>query len=241
MWVELTSGILYALVVLWMYTLPYPQGFGLTLVEVFTLNVQGGTPPLGFPADPLTMLLMLKGFILASLLLILTMIDLEHMLLPDRLTIPGTIFGLILSIAAPLNRPEIANLGTSGVWDALLQSVFGLLIGAVILILIAIAAKLLAPVPMGIGDIKLVAMIGAYVGIFAIAPTLFPGLVIGGILSIILMALRLAGLKTLIPFGPFLALGGFLGFLWGQQIWFWYLGYMKGGPQEGFWQALGIA
>ncbi len=241
MWVELTSGLLYVLVVLWLYTLPPPQGFGLTMAEILTMNIAGGTPPLGFPSDPLTMLLMLKGFIFVSLLLILTMIDLEHMLLPDRLTIPGTIFGLLLSIAAPLNRPEIANLGTSGAWDAILQSVFGLLIGGAVLIIIAIAAKLLAPVPMGIGDIKLVVMIGAYVGIFGIGPSLFLGFVIGGLLSILLLSLRFAGMKSLIPFGPFLALGGLLGFLWGHQIWFWYMDYMKGGPSGmGFLQWLGI-
>jgi len=226
-WVELLSGLLYTLVVLWIYTLPPPQGFGLSMMNVLTYDL-GENPPLGFSPDPMTMILMFKAFVFVSFLLILTMIDLDHKLLPDRFTYPGMILGLVLCFAAPLNRPEIANLGMSGVLDAFLQSLFGFLIGGGVLYIIAILAMILAPVPMGAGDIKLVAMMGAFVGIFAIGPTMFLGFVIGGIISIILLAFRKAGMKSLIPFGPFLAMGGLIGFFWGHQIWFWYVNYIKG-------------
>ena len=226
-WVELASGLLYALVILWAYTFPERQGgFGIPFREVFTYGFTA-TPSLTFEPGPLAMLWMAKAFIFTTLLIILTVIDLEHRLLPDRLTFPGTILGLLLSVGAPLLRPEIGVLGTSGVLDAFLQSLFGMLIGGGVLLLIAYLALMLAPVPMGAGDIKLVAMIGAFVGLFAIGPSLFLGFVIGGVISIVLLILGRAKMKSLIPFGPFLALGGLLGFYWGYAIWFWYLSYMK--------------
>jgi len=66
-WVELISGMLYALVVLWVYTLPPPQGLGISFVEATTFRFQG-TPPLGFPPHPVGMALMFKGFVFASFL-----------------------------------------------------------------------------------------------------------------------------------------------------------------------------
>lgn len=217
-WVELTSGVLYALVVLWIYTLPPPQGFGLPFWRVITFNF-AGNPPLGFTPDLMTAALMFKGFIFASFLLILAMIDLEHKLLPDRLTIPGIWLGLLLSVAAPLDRPTIAFLGTSGWVDAVAQAVAGMIVGGGLLWIIAA----LVPAGMGGGDVKLVAMMGAFVGITALGPSLFLGFVIGGVIGIILMVFGLAKRKTLIPFGPFLAMGGMIGFFWGHQIWTWYI------------------
>lgn len=228
-WVELTSGLLYALVVLWVYSLPPPQGLGMKFLDVVTYNFKEN-PSLGFPPSPVAMALMFKGFVFSSLLLILSMIDLEHNLLPDRLTLPGILLGFLLSVIAPLNRPELVSLGTHGVVDAVLQSVLGIIVGGGILYLLAV----IVPAGMGMGDVKLLAMIGAFIGVKALGPGIFIGFVVGGIVG---GAVMIAGLirnamgkgkkyipfKTYIPFGPFLALGGLIGFYWGPQIWMWYI------------------
>ncbi|HDS30118.1 MAG TPA: prepilin peptidase [Firmicutes bacterium] len=212
-WVELISGLLYALVIVWIYTLPPRQGLGLGWMEVLTYNFDS-PPPLAFPTHPATMLLMLKGFIFSSFLLILTMVDLEHKLLPDRITIPGIIIALILGFVAPWNRLPLESLGTHGVWDAYAQTILGLLVGGGILYLIAV----IVPAGMGGGDIKLMAMIGAFIGIKALGPAMFSGFVIGGVIAVLLMLLGKAKRKSMIPFGPFLALGGLIGFYWGGEI-----------------------
>jgi leader peptidase (prepilin peptidase)/N-methyltransferase len=217
-WVELISGILYALVVLWIYTLPQGQGLGLSWGEVLTYRFRSA-PPLAWPSHPATMLLLLKGFIFSSFLLVLIMVDLEHQLLPDRITIPGIIIGLVLGLVAPLDRQHLVSLGTTGVWDAYLQTILGLVVGGGILYLIAV----IVPAGMGGGDIKLMAMIGAFVGIKALGPAMFSGFVIGGVIAVVLMILGKAKRRSLIPFGPFLAMGGLIGFYWGSDIWVMYM------------------
>ena len=215
--VELLSGILYALVMVWIYTLPVANGgFDYTWSQVLTFDV-GQTPHLGFGPNIITMLLMFKGFIYCTFLLILTMIDLEHELLPDRITIPGVIIGLVLSVIVPYDRPSIASLGTTGVLDAVIQSVLGLLVGGGFLFILFLFGG------MGGGDWKLMAMVGTFVGIKALAPTMFVGFVSGGIIGAVLMLFRRVKRKTKIPFGPFLAFGGFFGFFWGHELLSWYL------------------
>jgi leader peptidase (prepilin peptidase)/N-methyltransferase len=237
-WVELASGLLYALVVLWIFTLPPPQGYGLPLRIVLTYNFTEN-PPLGFPTDISSMFLILKGWVFVTLLIVLSMIDLEHRLLPDRLTFPGAALGILLSVVAPLNRPEIASLGTHGVVDAIAQSVLGMIAGGGILLIIA----MIVPAGMGMGDVKLLAMIGAFVGLKALGPGLFIGFVVGGLVGGVVMIVGLIQnainkdrekkyipFKTYIPFGPFLAMGGLISVLWGHQIWSWYMGILSAAP-----------
>jgi leader peptidase (prepilin peptidase) / N-methyltransferase len=236
-WVELISGLLYALVVLWVYTLPVPEGLGLRFWDIMTFTFPEN-PNLGFHPELTGMLMMFKGFVFITLLIILSMIDLEHRLLPDRLTIPGIVLGLLLSVAAPLNRPELLSLGTHGVLDAVLQSVIGMIVGGGILLIIA----MIMPAGMGVGDIKLLAMIGAFVGVKALVPGIFIGFVVGGVAGAIVMIVgsiqnamnkngvkKYVPFKTYIPFGPFLALGGLIGFFWGWQILAWYMGFIAAG------------
>ena len=80
---------------------------------------------------------------------------------------------------------------------------------------------------MGIGDVKLAAMIGAFVGLKLVIPALFIGFVAGGVFSIILMIMRVAGLRSLIPFGPYLCIGGLAALMYGPNIIFWYVGYLR--------------
>ena len=77
---------------------------------------------------------------------------------------------------------------------------------------------------MGGGDLKLCAMMGAFLGWKAMIVALFAGFLLGAIFSIILMVLKIATMKSKIPFGPYLALGGFLAMLFGKKIaWLYYV------------------
>jgi leader peptidase (prepilin peptidase)/N-methyltransferase len=77
---------------------------------------------------------------------------------------------------------------------------------------------------MGGGDIKLAAMIGAFVGWPGVVVALFSAFVVGGLAGIVLLALRVRGRKDAIPFGPALAVGALVALFWGDAIVRWYWG-----------------
>ena len=147
------------------------------------------------------------GYILLTAMLIaITFIDLEHFIIPDYITIPGAILGLILAVF-------------SG-HIAILNAVIGLLVGGVSLLLIGVIGdKLFKKESMGGGDIKLSALLGAYLGwqqvIFVLVCASFFGAVIG--LAGILISKRVKETR-LIPFGPFLALGALVSIFFGQYL-----------------------
>src|SRR5438034_5313769 len=76
---------------------------------------------------------------------------------------------------------------------------------------------------MGLGDAKLGAMLGAFLGWKVLLFSLFAAVTVGGVLAIVLLATGLRGRKDPIPFGPFLALGGATGLFWGEKVVAWYL------------------
>lgn len=150
------------------------------------------------------------GIILFSILLTVTFTDFETGLIPDKMTFPGMAAGLVLSAAFPqLHGKEIWYLG-------LINSAIGLLAGGGILILTGLLGNLIfRKESMGGGDVKLLAMIGAFLGwekvllVFMFAP-----------LTAIFFALYMKFVKKseTIPFGPFLALTGALFFTHGDRI-----------------------
>ncbi|MCX7823156.1 MAG: prepilin peptidase [Syntrophobacterales bacterium] len=160
-----------------------------------------------------------------SLLIIVTFTDIETYLIPDIFSIGGIFIGLFLS---PWNR----NL-------TFLESLFGVIVGGGVLLLIAYGYQKLRGVEgMGGGDVKLLAMIGAFTGwkgaIFALFSSAFVGTIAG---FVVMMQSKKSvsrddngdshhgnTLSTMIPYGPFLALGGIGALLWGDDFWRWYLG-----------------
>jgi len=148
----------------------------------------------------------LSYILLTAMLIPITFIDLEHFIIPDYVTIPGAILGLILAVF-------------SG-HIAILNAVIGLLVGGVSLLLIGVIGdKLFKKESMGGGDIKLSALLGAYLGwqqvIFVLVCASFLGAVIG--LAGILISKRIKETR-LIPFGPFLALGALVSIFFGQYL-----------------------
>jgi leader peptidase (prepilin peptidase)/N-methyltransferase len=147
---------------------------------------------------------------LLAALLAITMIDLERQIIPDVITLPGILAGLL------------ANLATGRVpW---VDSMLGILIGGGVFLAIAIVGSWWAGQDaMGGGDIKLAAMLGAFLGWKVLLFTLFLSAVGGGILAAALMGTGLRGRKDPLPFGPFLAVGGAVGLFWGERMVRWYL------------------
>ncbi len=146
-------------------------------------------------------------FIIA--LLVITFIDLDHRIIPDIISLPGIPLGFFASFVLP----RIS-------WT---ESLIGIASGGGILLAIAAGYQLVTGKEgMGGGDIKLLAMIGAFLGwegvLFTIMASSFAGTVVG----LMLMLRAGKGMKMAVPFGPFLALGALLYLFVGPQIIEWY-------------------
>lgn len=139
-------------------------------------------------------------------LVAITVIDLRHQIIPDALTLPGVVAGLLASFAT--DRLS---------W---VDSVGGILLGAGLFV----AVILLSRGGMGGGDLKLGAMLGAFLGWQALLVALFVAVVLGGLSAVALLASGRLARKDAIPVGPFLAIGGAVALFWGEAILAWYLG-----------------
>jgi leader peptidase (prepilin peptidase)/N-methyltransferase len=153
-------------------------------------------------------------FAFISGLILITVIDLFHQEIPDVVSLPGIGVGLIGSLILP----QIS----------FLQSLSGMLLGGGILFLVAFGYQwLFKREGMGGGDVKLLAMIGAFLGWKAVILTIFLSSLIGSIVGVLIMILKGKNFKYAIPFGPFLSLGAILSLFWGEQIVRWYLTFNR--------------
>ncbi|MGV8075226.1 MAG: prepilin peptidase [Syntrophobacteraceae bacterium] len=155
--------------------------------------------------------------LLVSLLVIITFIDLDTYLIPDVLSLPGILMGFGLSFVTP--RFD---------W---FDSLLGILIGGGFFFLIAVGYKLLRRQEgLGGGDIKLLAMIGAFLGWCGVGFTVLMASCIGTLVGLVIMIRSRQGLTAMLPFGPFLALGAISYLFWGQSFIRWYLHLFTGMP-----------
>ena len=153
--------------------------------------------------------------IVVPTLVIITMIDIEHQIIPDVITLPGIIFGL--AAGSYLNG-----------W---LDSVLGLALGGGFFWLLAEGYfRLRGKMGMGGGDIKYIAAAGALVGWAQVLFIIFIGALAGGIFGGIGMGVNKLNFLSRIPFGPFLALATLISIFFGNSIVDWYLGLMTPSP-----------
>ncbi|MEC4676358.1 MAG: prepilin peptidase [Nitrospirota bacterium] len=151
--------------------------------------------------------------VLVSSLIVITFIDLDYQIIPDRITLVGIPIGLLAgSLLLPDPFLRASALGYKA-------SVAGFLIGGGFFYLVAVLSR----GGMGGGDIKLMAMVGAFLGWKAVLLTTLLGSLSGSIVGLFLMAVKGKGRKYRIPFGPFLALGTLVSLFFGQEILIWYL------------------
>jgi leader peptidase (prepilin peptidase) / N-methyltransferase len=157
-----------------------------------------------------------SGYALASALILLaglvaiTLIDLDHQIIPDVLSVPGIAVGVLFSLAP----------GGIGWTSSLLGVLIG---GGVFLAVIVGSTVVIGQAGMGVGDVKLGAMIGAFLGWKLILLTVLLSMLIGGPLAVALLASGRKGRKDPIPFGPFLAVGGLISLFYGDAVIAWYL------------------
>ena len=153
-------------------------------------------------------------FAFVSGLILITVIDLYHQIIPDVVSLPGICVGLIGSLVLPRG--------------SFLGSLTGVLLGGGILFLVAFGYQwLFKREGMGGGDVKLLAMIGAFLGWKAVILTIFSSSLIGSIVGVLVMILKGKDFKYAIPFGPFLSSGAILALFWGEQIVRWYLTFNR--------------
>lgn len=148
---------------------------------------------------------LLPALLFLSALVAVTAIDLEHQLIPDRITLPGVAVGFLASLVIP--------------GRAWVDSLIGILVGGgIFFVIIALSRG-----GMGGGDMKLAAMVGAFLGWKPTLLALFLGVFLGGFVAVVLLLGGLRKRKDPIPFGPFVALGAAVSLFWGEGLLRWYL------------------
>ncbi len=155
-------------------------------------------------------LLLVSQLVFGCALIVLFAIDLEHHLLPNVITLPGIAVGLAFSVV------------TGPGWVA---SVLGALLGGGSLWLIAeVYYRVRHEEGLGMGDVKMLAMIGAFIGWKLTLVTLMMASIAGSVVGILLIAARRGDMKYALPFGTFLAMGAALAATVGPGLLDWYLG-----------------
>jgi leader peptidase (prepilin peptidase)/N-methyltransferase len=143
-------------------------------------------------------------------LVCLTLIDFDHMLLPDQIVMPLLWLGLLVNI--------------TGTFVPLNDAVIGAAVGYMSLFSVFWLFKLVTGKEgMGHGDFKLFALFGAWIGWQLLPILILMASVVGAIIGISLMLFKNHTREQAIPFGPYLAIAGWITVLWGDGIWSWYI------------------
>jgi leader peptidase (prepilin peptidase)/N-methyltransferase len=153
--------------------------------------------------------------------LVVIFIDMEHQLILNKITYPAAIAALAI-LAADSIFPDTQILGDLRLIPQ--PSILSGLIGGAIGFIFFMVVFLINPRGMGMGDIKLVTVIGLATGFPIALVALFIGIVIGGLAAVIMLVLRKKGRKDVMPYGVFLGIGPIVALLWGNGIINWYRG-----------------
>ncbi len=148
----------------------------------------------------------LLGVVLCCLLIVVSFIDINFGIIPNMIVLPFAAVGLIINITSNLSRW----------WLPLAFS-----LGAFLFMLII---HLIYPKGMGMGDIKLSLMVGAFL-VKNVVVALFSGFLAGSIFGLIFILAKKRKLKQTIPFGPFISIGAVIALFWGDFILKWYISF----------------
>jgi len=180
-------------------SMQYPLVEGVTALASFFLFVKFG---------PSLQYLFLFAFLCS--LIVITVIDLYHQIIPDVISLPGIAVGLLGALVLPQR--------------SFLQAFLGMLLGGGSLFVVAtIYQWVLKREGMGGGDVKLLAMIGAFLGWKAVILTIVLSSFIGSVAGILLMVAKGKDFKYAIPFGPFLSLAAAIALFYGEPMIRWYV------------------
>ncbi len=148
----------------------------------------------------------LAGIILCSILIVISFIDIDFRIIPNVIVLPFALVGLAINIISD----------STNWWMPLAYSA-----GAFLFMLVI---HLIYPKGMGMGDVKLSLMIGAFL-IKDVIAALFLGFLAGSIYGLSLIIIKRRKLKQAIPFGPFISLGSIISLFWGNNILKWYISF----------------
>jgi len=156
---------------------------------------------------------LISCLVFVCLMVLLAAIDVEHFLLPDKITLPAILIGLLLQFWNDATR--------------FTDAILGVLIGAGILILVInFWFWLRGDEGMGLGDVNMLALVGAFLGWQGVLTTLFLATLSGAAAGLSLLALGRLGLQSRLPFGLFLALGGIASIFFGDTLYSLYVGLL---------------
>ena len=163
----------------------------------------------------------------AALLIVISFIDLEFTIIPNKIVYSGFIAGLLFAIGMAVTHSDV---------KLLLSRLLGAAIGtAIIILIVVVGSAIFRKQAMGIGDVKLMAMLGIYLGAWPhLSIILISASLLGSIVGVILIFARGKKMDSAIPFGPFLSIGGLLSLLYGDAIWIWYMRISGLGYEERF-------
>jgi leader peptidase (prepilin peptidase) / N-methyltransferase len=156
-------------------------------------------------------LLLVERLLFACAMIVLFFIDLQHRILPNAITLPGIVVGFLFNLFLPPG------------W---LDSLVGIIAGGGVLLLIAEAySRVRKEEGLGMGDVKMLAMIGAFLGWKLMLVTLVLSSFLGSLIGLGMIALKLGDMKYALPFGTFLAIGAIVASVVGDAILGWYLSF----------------
>lgn len=148
----------------------------------------------------------------ACALIVLFAIDLEHQILPNVITLPGIVVGFVSSLFFPPGP---------------VMSLAGIALGGGLLWAIAEAWYRIRKVEaMGFGDVKMLAMVGAFLGVKLVMLTFVLSSLVGGVVATVLVVTRRADMATKVPYGTMLAAAALVASLYGERLVDWYLSTM---------------
>ena len=157
--------------------------------------------------------LLLSRLLFGCMLIVLFFIDLRHRILPNPITVGGTVVGFLLSLMGPPG------------W---LSSLIGLVIGGLIPYVVAEAYLRLRRVEgLGMGDVKMLALIGAFLGWQLVLLTLALASILGSLVGVGMILTRRGDMKYALPFGTFLAIAAMFAAAAGEPVVAWYMGFYR--------------
>jgi leader peptidase (prepilin peptidase) / N-methyltransferase len=172
-----------------------------------------------------------------AIVLALIFIDYQHQILPNVFTIPGTVAGILLSYYQvfdfyrdPLSVRAASWFGAERVFHTLpwIGSILGAIIGGGFLWIVGFAFfKIRKMQGLGMGDVKMMAMVGAFLGWRLALITTFFGSFLGAFIGMVLITLHKANLRTKLAFGVFLGIGSALALFYGLPLLRWYLDLIR--------------